>query len=244
VHAEQGRGDPVAWVTRDPVHDAGQLWSALSDAHPQTGLVPVLLGDYPGEDEQGLIFDSFCETPSSITELDHLDAAQVLRGMWDGELPADDTQGDGPYLVQARAPYAREFPGLAPEQHTPISPSLLHAALTGQEPSRVGLIPAGRPADALPSTGWTGPDEPGMTLQLAAVLRSWETRFGARLLKIGPGAVMQLLVERPPRDFDAAQHLAAEHFVFCDECAGQGLTDISEIAASLASAPTWTFWWD
>jgi hypothetical protein len=35
------------------VPDAGRVWSALSDAGPQAGLVPVLLGDDPADDEQG-----------------------------------------------------------------------------------------------------------------------------------------------------------------------------------------------
>jgi len=53
-----------------------------------------------------------------------------------------------------------------------------------------------------------------------------------------------LLAERPPRSAEAAERLAAEHFAFCDESAGQGLHDISGIAASLVNAPVWTCWWD
>src|SRR5690242_14969359 len=79
---------------------------------------------------------------------------------------------------------------------------------------------------------------------VAAVLRSWEARFGARLTAVGPGGQITLLVERPPRTTEAAQAVAAEHFAFCDECAGQGLRDIPGITASLVNAPTWTFWWD
>lgn len=41
-----------------------------------------------------------------------------------------------------------------------------------------------------------------------------------------------------------AQHLAAEQFVFCDECAGKGLHDIQAITDHLLSSPIWTFWWD
>jgi hypothetical protein len=37
--------------------------------------------------------------------------------------------------------------------------------------------------------------------------------------------------------------VAAEHFAFCDESAGQGLHDIAAIAASLVDAPVWTCWW-
>ena len=35
--------EPVAWVTVNPVPNPGQVWAALSEAHQQTGLVPILL---------------------------------------------------------------------------------------------------------------------------------------------------------------------------------------------------------
>jgi hypothetical protein len=79
---------------------------------------------------------------------------------------------------------------------------------------------------------------------VSSVLRSFEDRFGATLLKLGPGAELRLLVERPPRTLQHATQIAAEHSVFCTECAGQGLQEIPKIAAALVSAPIWTFWWD
>jgi hypothetical protein len=79
---------------------------------------------------------------------------------------------------------------------------------------------------------------------IGAVLRSWEDRFGARLLTVGPGAEIRLLVERPPRTQAAAEQLAAEHCVFCTECAGRGLGSVPEVARAILDAPIWTFWWD
>jgi hypothetical protein len=32
--------------------------------------------------------------------------------------------------------------------------------------------------------------------------------------------------------------------VFCDECAGQGLGSVPEVAAAILDALIWTFWWD
>ena len=74
--------------------------------------------------------------------------------------------------------------------------------------------------------------------------QAWENRFGARLLAIGPGAEIRLLVHRPPRTIEAAEQIAAEHAAFCTECAGQGLRTVREIAPALLDAPVWTFWWD
>ena len=94
-----------------------------------------------------------------------------------------------------------------------------------------GLVAAGR-ADSIVDA-----------LPIAAVLRSWEERFGAKLLTIG-FAKIQLLAHRPPRTQQAAQLLAAEQFAFCDECADKGLHDVSSITDHLLRSPIWTFWWD
>jgi Domain of unknown function (DUF4253) len=234
-------GEDVIWATTQAVPDAGRTWLALSDAHMRTGLVPVLLS--PTEEFQG-----FFEDPPSTAELDRVDTAGLLHMMWDDKLPPDDAQDDGPRLVQQRAPFSRDFPGLASREDTPLSPDRLDAALSSLPPARIGLIPAPRPADAIPVIGWS-PFDPRCyplpnPLWIAAVLRSWEDRFSAQLLTVGHGAKIQLLVKRPPRDRNAAQHVAAEHFVFCDECAGRGLRDISDISAAIINAPIWTFWWD
>ena len=113
--------------------------------------------------------------------------------------------------------------------------------LSGLGPARVGLAPAGRPADALPMMGW---NEALVTaLPIAAVLRSWEDRFGARLLRVG-FAEVSVLAQRPPRTLESARHLAAEQWAFCSECGGTGLHDVPGITASLMNSPVWTFSWD
>jgi hypothetical protein len=147
------------------------------------------------------------------------------------------------------------FPGLAPPADGKLSQAERDAALGSLQPARIGLVPAQRPADVPAAVGWSvfgadGPDEFGAVqwsanaVWVASVLRSFEDRFGATLLKLGPGAGLRLLVERPPRALEHATQIAAEHSVFCDECAGQGLREVSDIAAELVGAPIWTFWWD
>ena len=233
----EGPGEPVAWVTTGPVPDAGLAWSALSDAHQQTGLVPILLAS--GEEGE----DHFFHSPDDISQLDRLDAGEVLAGLWERSMPPDDEE-DGDHLAAIRGPFSSQFPGLAPHEDTKLSMARLHEALRSLPAGPIGLVPAARPADVLPTVGWLASDKLQTPLPIAAILRSWEARFGARLLAVGPGAQIRLLVERPPRTAEAAQAIAAEHFAFCDECAGQGLRDIPGITASLVDAPTWTFWWD
>ena len=142
------------------------------------------------------------------------------------------------------------FPGLAPATDGSLSSAAGTAALRSLRPARIGLVAARRPADVLATAGWTCFDDPAYddgirnAVWIGAVLRSWENRFGARLLAIGPGAQIRLLVSRPPRSLEAAEKIAAEHSAFCDECAGQGLRNVREIAPALVGAPIWTFWWD
>jgi hypothetical protein len=85
-----------------------------------------------------------------------------------------------------------------------ISPA---AALGWFQPAQIGLVPAARPADVPAAVGWVAfsdlMDQPN-GVWIGSVLRSFERRFGARLVKIGPGAAIRLLVERPPRSLQAA----------------------------------------
>jgi hypothetical protein len=146
------------------------------------------------------------------------------------------------------------FPGLAPAAGRVLTQAEREAALGALQPSRIGLVPARRPADVPATVGWVtfgvdpyefGPVQVSANaVWVGSVLRSFEDRFGASLLHLGPGAELRLLVERPPRTLEHAAMIAAEHSVFCDECAGAGLREVSGIAAALVGAPIWTFWWD
>jgi hypothetical protein len=218
--------------------DAGLVWSALWGAHGQTGLVPVLLTDNE-KDEDFFFYGGL----GDLTALDDLDAAELLAGWWEGKRSADEEE-DSDHMAAIRGPFTSQFPGLAPREDIALSMAQLHQVLRSLPAAPIGLVPARRAADVLPAAGWCGSDQFQTSLPIAAVLRSWEARFGARLLTVGPGAQIQLLVERPPRTTEAAQAIAAEHLAFCDECAGQGLSDIPRITDSLINAPTWTFWWD
>ena len=92
-----------------------------------------------------------------------------------------------------------------------------HALDVITQEARIGLVVA-RPADVLAVIGWGGLDNRGDSLlPLTAVLRSWEDRFGARLIAVGD-ADAGLFVERPPRTLQAAQRIAAEQVVLADEC--------------------------
>jgi len=230
--------DHVAWVTADPVLDSGRIWAALSELHPWTGLIPIQVDGSPGKVWDPLNL-SETEDPR---DADGLDAGPLLEDMWRDWLGPPEE--DDPEWIRMRAPFTREFPGLAPPEHTPLTPAgRQHALDVVTQEARIGLIAAGRPADVLPVIGWGGLVNRGDSLlPLTAILRSWEDRFGARLIAVGD-ADLGLFVERPPRTLQAAQRVAAEQVVLADECAG-GARSIPGIAERLVNAPTWTLWWD
>ena len=163
----------------------------------------------------------------------------MLAAGWADSMPDEEEQEDEEtqaYFAAALAPFTIRFPGLAPPRQERLSTARVRDALAALDPARVGLVAASRPADVLPLIGWGGAinryDSP---LPIAAVLRSWEARFGARLLEVG-FAEIRLLVERPPDSITAAQAVGGH--------TGQALTTIAEIAPALVNAPIWSFWWD
>jgi uncharacterized protein DUF4253 len=310
---------PVAWVTSSDVRDPGLAWAALTDLHPQTGLVPLLVQDdgrgaegedfffYFPVDPRGIdladpaselaarwvdpeheyeVFEPFA-TPRSTAflglrgpgegsnsladiasaifgmvtndsrrqefeRLNRMDRASAEAAGWSpsGRAPDAPDASDAPDVPAGESHAAREdrpFPGLAPAVRERLSTAERTAALAGLPPARVCLVPASRPADVLAVTGWFCTDqfqEPSVGVQLGAVLRSWEERFGAHLFKIGPNADAWLLVDRPPRTREAAEPVAAEHWAFADEFHDIGRAGFPELVDTIIGRPVWHFWWD
>lgn len=219
--------------------------------------------DYPGDDgdgshgpddddegggpfgERGRPWDNGeLADPEDITGLSGFDSAGLQEASWEDQAPTEADMAENDDWREMIAPFSPRFPGLAPAGRQALPVSETDRALRLLRPARIGLAAAARPADVLPLIGWTGNVNWGTgTLPLAAVLRSWEDRFGVRLLRIG-FAQISLLATRPPSDLESLQLLAAEHLVFCNECGGLGLREIPAITRYLMASPVWTFWWD
>ncbi|GGV57859.1 hypothetical protein GCM10010245_90970 [Streptomyces spectabilis] len=117
-----------------------------------------------------------------------------------------------------------------------------------------GLIPAG-PARAPGGETWPGlapaqrsaadPDEHAAAVSFAAVVRSWEDRFGVRVVGVG-FATLHLSVAAPPLCLEDARVLAAEHLAFCPDVLGQAPHPhtLAAYAEHLVDAGAWNFWWD
>jgi hypothetical protein len=174
--------------------------------------------------------------PTRRAEFERLNKLDQEEEGWPPPMPPGEPADQG-------AP----FPGLAPAVSERLPAATLTAALAAVSPCRVALVQAARPADVLAVTGWCATDafqDPVFGVPVGAVLRSWEERFGARLLLIGPGADATLLVERPPRTAAAARAVANEHWAFANEFHGQGQIDIAALTAAVTGSPLWHFWWD
>jgi hypothetical protein len=241
-----GHTRPVAWITDRTQVGAGTTWAELNEQASETGLRPFLLADMAGQPGRpwgmpGSAHDEVTGDPFDTAAIDRLDAAAILAGRWsdDEELFAEDEE-----FRAMLAPFGPHFPGLAAAVTAELDPELMRRALHQYtRDARMGLVPARRPADVLAGMGWQGGVNSGReTADITAVLRSWEDRFGARLLEVGFAAI-RLLVSRPPCTLEAALPIAAEHVMFSDE-AHNGLRSVDEIARAIVGNPFWDFWWD
>jgi hypothetical protein len=240
---------PRLWATSEPVPDAGRVWQALTDMHPDTGLVPILLGflygGHTGRPWDAEEFGPRCD----LADVDRLDAAAVLAQEWAGSVPTADELESDRELAEMVAPYGERFPGLAGGQDRALTEVELARARGWFGPARIGLVRASRPADVLAVVGYDGTvNRDGTPELLSAALRSWEDRFGAVLVEVG-FAHIRLLARRPPRTLPDAQAVAAELWSFCDEFwpidrPGMAVREVGAIAEHILDIPIWSLWLD
>lgn len=168
------------------------------------------------------------------------DAVATLRQWWDGVVPS---AGESPAQLAVIAPFTRRFPGPA-LANTRAPDDAAFAFALGAMAGRLGVVGVTRPADAVAALHWQGPLNHYADMgPLAAVLRTWEDRFGAYVVGIGFDT-LRLAVTRPPTNFTLACQIAAEHMAVCSDCIYQGSGSIEAHAESLMGATSWSFWWD
>ncbi|WP_371578042.1 DUF4253 domain-containing protein [Streptomyces sp. NBC_01314] len=245
--------EPLLWCADEPATPGA--WTAVRPARRGAGLLPVLLdvgGGQGGPEEWEL-------TPGETSYPGDHDADDVLAEFWDEYATAEDEEWPG--LAEPPAP------GPAPDPVDPVpgapgttttavvaDPDALAAetadALT-KDPSRLreprlALVPARRSADIPAAIGWTGPvNHENDVARLCAVLRSWEDRFGIRVVALTYDQLV-LSVAAPPTTEAEAAAVAAEHFAFCPDNIWQGTADGTRhsYAQTLLGEHTWSFWWD
>lgn len=123
--------------------------------------------------------------------------------------------------------------------------ALTHDLLTGQPLPAVaiGLFPTETSAEVpayLDAGGWNA--FPVAEVHVA-IMRKWGSAYGARL--VGHGLdVLTFEVDRPPSDRQAAEMLAMEQYLYCNDIVDQGVGTIDALAATLLNGHSWFFWWD
>ncbi|MFE6287984.1 DUF4253 domain-containing protein [Streptomyces sp. NPDC057877] len=259
-----GRGpEPLLWQAQMPAGPGA--WAADRPARRAAGLVPLLVdvgGDQGGPEGWDL-------APEEMSYPGDHDAEEVLADLWE-QNAADEQASEGAdypgredvveLFGEPRgyddtvAPFGPTWPGLAPAGSLTVDPDVHAATVAGSltqnldwfKDPRLALVPARRSADILAAVGWTGPlnHEPDTGL-LCAVLRSWEDRFGIRVVGVSFD-VLVVSVAAPPTTRDEAEAVAAEHYAFCPDNITQGHHEtLREYAAEqVLGERTWTFWWD
>jgi hypothetical protein len=244
---------PVCWVTEEPA--PGGLWSHLRAAHHRSGLWPLLVFDEVGD----AAFGWFGEDESSLALLD---PATLLPEWWKGlghpfltgaEWRALGLAEQGPPGQDGSGP---DWPGLAAPGVSGADPDKLSEELAErmvarQAPAKLALVAATRSADSLALAGWTpSDDESYFAGALSAVVRSWEDRFGARVVAVGRGTLW-LSVAAPPTTIEHAVRVTAEHVAFCPEVEPRDdfefdpeRSDFVQYAESIVGQDLWRFWWD
>jgi hypothetical protein len=229
VLSDEGDGPPVYWLSAQP--PTVDLWQHLHTAHRETALWPLLVGDTDG----GEPWSSGEVYLDGVTSVDDHDPADVLAAWW-----AEHTEAAGPYT---------RWPGFAPAPEHRGDPDRaagqLARDLLSHPNFRLCLVAAGRSADVLAVSGWDGPvNYEGDTAKYSAVVRTWEDRFGARVVALDGFAVLRMSVGAPPTTVADAMPLAAEHLAFAPDNVWQDIHPLDRYAERLVDNPQWTFWWD
>lgn len=222
--------EPLLWHAQRSA--APGNWTALGGSSARAGLLPVLVdlgGAQGGPGEWELM-------PDAMSYPGDHDAEDVLAQYWE-ECAAEGEEWPGPAAALTLA----SDPGARAAQ---VADSLADEGGSCFSAPHLALVPARRSADIPAAVGWTGPaNHESDTARLCAVLRSWEDRFGIRVVGLGFD-VLVVSVAAPPATLTEATAVAAEHFAFCPDNVLQGAGDLAAYAEQLVGEHAWSFWWD
>lgn len=243
---------PVAWLTDEPVANAGEVWLSLLFQCHATGLTPVIV---LSDEEDGHPWNIDANTVRNLFFLSDPDEAVAALGSHSAESLLSQWWGDASDHGSFTAPFNGPFPGLAPATGGPPLSDAAIAAAQEVTNERIALVSARRPADGPTVFGWTGSINTDQEAwQLSTVLRSWEERFAAVLMAVRSDT-MTVLVSHPPQTLEHALRVAAEHLAFCGDNIAQGSGDLQRytreelfvpVAGERTTQPAqlWHFWWD
>jgi hypothetical protein len=216
---------PSYWISDQPLEACGAAAGEIAEGFAETGLWPLL---WPWDEDPV----AYLSQPFEPERVDAIDVEAVLRRGW--ELLAAHPAG----LVE---PVGPRFPGLAagsPVDPEPRRDPFELAGLT-DAPARLMVVPCNRPADCVALIGGLAVEvDPA---EISAVIRSWEERFGAVLVRVEP-SFATLAITAPPTTPGLALGVAAEQFAFCPPDAVEP-GSLQRHASLLPTAPAWPVAW-
>ncbi len=230
--------EPLLWCADERAVPGG--WAALEPARRTVGLLPLVadVGDGHGGPRDWQL------APAEVSYPGDHDPEEVLADHWAEHATADAAPWPG--LASEASPVATAVPAVDPDS---VASGVASSLLAGEGPlkePRPALVFARRSADIPAAIGWTGPaNHETDVARLCAVLRSWEDRFGIRVVALGFDHLL-VSVAFPPTTLAEAEAVAAEHAAFCpDNLRQDGDTTLRGYAERrLLDQPTWHFWWD
>jgi len=255
---------PLIWLSHD-TPDAETVERMLG-RHAETGLWPVVVGDHrsrfdppavPGAPDHPFADHSYTKLSYASGRrdlqgrLERRDAEAWLAPHWADAVAEDDANDywSPEEKVSAQAPLGARWPGLALAAESlahPLAAANWFAARILAEDwlhgPRLALMPGASSGEALAASWWTPPNTGYMAARVN-VLRSWEERFGARVVALKPDTLM-LSVSAPPVTREHAVHVACEHLAFCPDAIWQCSLSFENHVEIILSAPIWQFWWD
>ncbi|WP_019056539.1 DUF4253 domain-containing protein [Streptomyces prunicolor] len=253
----EARGEVEVWFSDELPEDLVELWPRLLESAEVTGLYPFICWrDDPYQVQDLSEVDAI--RLDDVLAADFVEYRRRRLPYWSNPaaggdvLPDDDDPEDMEPWPHDPGPPFETWPGLAAgDPGTGAGVSAAEAGrwaveeLLGDEPfvhtCQLALVPARRSADASAIVGWAA--EAPVPL-LCALLRSWEERFGVRVVS-GFGGALTVSVARPPLDVPHAEQLALEHVLStADNIVDDPPTPFPEYANGLVGRHQWRFWWD
>lgn len=248
ANEEQSDETPL-WLSDEPV--AAEAWSGMWERRAETGLWPLVLDSSPSWGGEFRPWAGGELWPGPVERIAEVDAGGLLAEWWADYAAPDEDDDDVRVRQQIVAPFeTAQWPGLAAaitseQDADAFAHEYGEVLLSFSGEARLGLVAARSGAEALVAVGWAGPANYGSTFKFAAVVASWEERFGARVVGL-TGDTLQLSVAAPPTTIEEALRVAAEHFAFCPDNVWQGKAPctLAAYAERLVNAEGWHFWWD
>ncbi|MFP5021915.1 DUF4253 domain-containing protein [Pseudonocardia phyllosphaerae] len=216
---------------------APELYGSLLHSARATGRCPVRV-------RRSDLKHSFGAVPDPAV-IDALDGREVLADWWRGPCRPDCPCGVPLPETIPQARIVDSYPDLSRRAAT-LEEAAAYARFL--QPGELAVVAAHRPADTPAVLGWPGAGNyvHEDLASMSAVLRYWESRWGALVVSLSRSR-MTLTVANPPTTDEECVQAAGEHIAFCPDQQDPQNGDfysLERYGHMIRGARAWGFWWD